>query len=320
LDHPQSGYERSHLRLMQARTRKLVEDGTIAKSLQNGSYDSGVLQETLDATLRGYSYDTQYGTFLRYSFLRSCSLENLTYRFFPEFADYKDVVKDWDGHFSDAPIDKLALRNSGDCDVTQRLERRFGHQVPQPLVEVYIRAGRTLHRMRDRGPTLDLPNWEQANQKLPPLIKKLDAELEAAAGVAVDCDSPQQVARLLYDVLEATPPEGVGRSTVKTVLEFIQATTKNARVAKSIGLVNQRRALGKMLSTYIRGYYRSAELNRGDLHTIWWLTGTITGRLRSGKGDRGDVAGIINFQNLANNPLLQNLLCSDKNWRKALDV
>ena len=319
LDHPQSQYERSHLFAMQARMKKLIEDGSIEKSLQNGSYDGHAVRDMLGATLRGYTYDTQYGTFLRYSFLRSCSLENLTYRFFPEFADYKDVVEEWDGHFIDAPIDKLALRNSGDCDITQRLEQRFGHQVKQPLVEVYIRAGKTLDKMRDRGPTLDMPNWEKADQALPPMIQKLDKELRDLSGnPRFDCDSAPQVAKLIYDTLDAAETEA-GRSTVKTVLEFIQATTKNPKVSKAIGLVNRRRALGKMSGTYVEGYKRSAELNNGDLHTIWWLTGTITGRLRSGKGDRGDAQGIINFQNLANNPLLQNLLCSDKNWRKALE-
>jgi uracil-DNA glycosylase family 4 len=319
LDHPQSGYERAHLKAMQERTRKLIEDAGLHKSLQNGTYDGDAVKETIGAKLRGYDYDTRYGTFLRYSFLRSCSLENLTYRFFPEFGDYKDVVKEWDGHFIDAPIDQLVLRNSGDCDITQRLEQRFGHQVRQPLVEVYIHAARTLEKMEKRGPVLDWPNWARANKALPPMIEKLDSTLQRIAEDAeFDCDSPQQVAELVYDKL-GLPVTEEGRTTIKTVLEYLQATTEDKAVGKALELINRRRAIGKIKSTYVNAFETSAKLNADELRTIWWLTGTITGRLRSGKGDKGEASGIINFQNLSTNPLLQTLLCSDKNWRTALE-
>jgi DNA polymerase I-like protein with 3'-5' exonuclease and polymerase domains len=268
----------------------------------------------LGATLRGYNYDTQYGTFLRYSSLRSCSLENLTYRFFPEFCDYKDTVAEWEGHFKDAPIDRLTLRNSGDCDITQRLEQRFGHKVRQALVEIYIHAAKTLNKMEARGPLLDTPNWEQAAHAVPPMIQKLDNQLVQMTGIkGFDADSPQQVAHYIYDILKL-PVTEAGRTTVKTVLEYLQATTNS----KVLGVINKRRAIGKMWSTYITGFKRSAELNNEELRTIWWLTGTVTGRLRSGKGDRAEAEGILNFQNFSNNPLLQSLVCSDKNWRKAL--
>jgi hypothetical protein len=40
--------------------------------------------------------------------------------------------------------------------------------------------------------------------------------------------------------------------------------------------------------------------------------------LRSGKGDKAEAEGVINFQNLHGNPLLKNLLVSDLDWRIAL--
>jgi uracil-DNA glycosylase family 4 len=318
LDHPASGYEPSHLKAMQERVKKLVEDTGLEKSLQNGTYDGDALRETLGATLKGYTYDTQYGTYLKYSWLRSCSLENLTYRFFPEFCDYKDVVEDWEGHYAKAPIDRLVLRNCGDCDITQRLEQRFGPQVRQPLVEVYIHAARTLRRMEERGPLLDWPNWNAANKIVPKMVRKLNDDLAMITDdPQFDCDSPQQVAHFLYDVLKL-PVTEAGRSTVKTVLEYLQATCDNPQANKAIGRINRRRAIGKLWNTYLKGFAKSAELHADMLHTIWWLTGTVTGRLRSGKGDRAEAEGILNLQNLSNNPLLQNLVCSDKNWRKAL--
>jgi uracil-DNA glycosylase family 4 len=328
LDHPEARYEPSHLKALQDRTCKLIEDHKILKSLQNGSYDGAVVKKTIGAELRGYEYDTQYGTFLRYSFLRSCSLENLTYLFFPEFCDYKDIVEEWEGgkygpHFADAPLEKLTLRNLGDCDVTQRLEQRFrdkrGSRVIQHLVEIYIHAAKTLDLMEDRGPLLDRPNWEKAMEAVPAMITTLDAELRMITNnESFDADSPYQVAHYLYDVLKLPETAEAGRSTNKTVMEYLQATCDNPKANIAISRINRRRVIGRLWSTYLKGFKTSADLYNDELHTIWWLTGTVTGRLRSGKGDRAEAEGILNMQNLANNPLLQNLVISDKNWRRAL--
>ena len=314
VDHPQSGYTSTHLQEMRERVAKLVADKDLQKSLQNGSYDTNVCQETLGVPLRGYTYDTQYGTYLRYSFLRSCSLENLTYRFFPEFCDYKDTVEEWSGHFADAPLDRLVLRNSGDCDITQRLEQRFSPQVRQALVTVYIHAAKTLDRMEERGPLLDWENWKKAEEVVPKMIAKLDRQLQQISGDPnFDCDSAVQVAHLLYDVLEI-PLTEEGRSTQKDVLRLLLAETGN----NTLDLIMKRRVLRVIWSTFLKGYATGARMHGGELRSIWHLTGAVTGRLRSGKGDRSELEGITNFQNLHGNPLLQNMLVSDHSWRKAL--
>ena len=316
LDHPGSGYSKSHAAEMRERVKKLVEDDTLKKAIQNGSYDTDQCWRFLGAKLRGYDYDTQYGTFLRYSYLRSCGLENLTYRFFPEFADYKDTVSEWSGNFANAPIDRLVLRNSGDCDITKRLEARFESQVSYPLVKVYINAGITLDKMERRGPLLDWQEWEKAKKIIPLMKQKLDRILQHVSGnPQFDCDAPQQVAHLVYDVLGMRQTEE-GRSTQKGVLELLMAESGDT----TMDVVIKRRGLGKIESTYLDGYATSARLNDDELRTIWWLTGAVTGRLRSGKGDKSEAEGIINFQNLHGNPLLQNLLVSDRNWRKVMDV
>jgi DNA polymerase len=315
LDHPEARYELSHAREMKQRVRKLVEDDSIKKSLHNGSYDSNQFRGLLQARLRGYDYDTMYGTYLRYSYLRSCSLENLTYRFFPEFCDYKDVTAGWEENFAKVPLDRLVLRNCGDCDVTKKLEERFAPQVPYPLMQVYIHAGFTLDSMENRGPLLDQEQWDKANKIVPKMIVKLDRKLQQISGEPTfDCDSPKQVAWLIYDVLKLPIPEE-GRSTKNDVLNQLAAVTGNP----TLEIIQKRRSLRVIQSTFLGGYARSAHLHGGELRTIWWLTGAVTGRLRSGKGDRAEAEGVVNFQNLHGNPLLQNLLVSDVNWRRALE-
>ena len=215
--------------------------------------------------------------------MNSCGLEPLTYRFFPEFADYKEVVSEWNDNFANAPIDRLTLRNCGDCDITQRLEQRFSPQVPHPLMKVYIHAGLTLALMEKRGPLLDWDSWNKAMEVVPKMAEILDRKLCQISGEEeFNVDAPDQVARLIYDTLGISPKEDSGRSTAKTVLELLLAETGHP----ALEIVMKRRGIGKIQGTYLENYATSARLHDDELRTIWWLTGAITGRLRSGGGDR----------------------------------
>ncbi len=321
LDHPESGHTARSLRYMQDRVKVLIEDVSIKKVLQNGAYDTDACREGLDARLRGYDYDTQYGTYLRYSFLRSCTLEDLTYLFFPEFCDYKDIVTPWlKAGFSKAPLDKLLLRNQGDVAVTKRLEARFSPEVRQPLVKVYIYTGITLHKMEKRGPILDWENWKKAEQVVPKMVAKLDRQLQHISGnPEFNCNAADQVAELIYDTLGVKPIEEGSRATGKTTLQHLEAETGH----QVFSLITVRRMLskigskddqtGELQGTYLANYAKSARMFDDELRTRWALTGAVTGRLRSsGVNDGG-----VNLQNLHNNPLLMNMLVSDRSWRKA---
>lgn len=313
LDHPESDPKASER--LKPRVAALMEDRTLRKSLHNGSYDSKQVARLLGARLRGYDYDTMYGTYLRFSYLRSCSLENLMFRFFPELADYKETTAEWEGNFANAPLERLFWRNCGDCEITQKLEQRFSPQVRQALVRVYIDAAFTLDAMEGRGPLLDWEQWKVAGAAIPKMAQKLDRMLQHISGRAdFDADSSQQVAWLVYDHL-GLPQTEAGRSTQKEILELLLAESGNS----ALDLVMKRRGIGKIKSTYLDGFANSARRHGGELHTIWWLTGAVTGRLRSGKGDRAEAEGIINMQNLHGNPLLQNMIVSDLNWRRALE-
>ena len=316
LDHPESGYSPKLLRLMKERVSGIVSDPKIRKTLQNGSYDANSVKETLGVPLRGFDYDTRYGTYLRFSFMRSFSLENLTYLFFPEFGDYKSIVDPYQPHFSNAPLDLLVHRNCGDCDITQRLEQKFSHEVRAPLVKVYVHAGNTLDKMEKRGPCLDWNEWNKAAKIVPKLIQKLNQQLQQIAeDPNFDCNSPEQVSWLLYDKLELPTYEESKRSTRADVLDRLQAETKDSSVILVIDLIRVHRTLSKIESTYLQNYAESAKLHDGELRTRWFLTGAVTGRLRSGgEGTKG----LINFQNLSGEKLIQNMLVSDTDWRKEM--
>lgn len=314
LDHPEAKHSRRVRQELVNGTAAILEDRSIEKTLQNGSFDDRELRKLIGTRLRGYTYDTQYGTYLRYSWMQAFGLEAQSTRFLPEFCGYKDMARAWGSNYADAPLDDLVPYNGADCDITKRLECLHAPYISLPLLQVYIHAAYTLDSMETRGPWLDWEKWEEAQRTVPKLLEEVDRHLAQVANRPdFNPSSAPQVAWLLYDCLKLPDLSGT-RGTGKDILELLTVKTNNPVP----GLIVKRRALAKIKNTYLDGYALSAKKHGGQLHTIWWLTGAVTGRLRSGRGDKGEEEGIINFQNLHGNPLLLNLLVSDLNWRKAL--
>jgi DNA polymerase-1 len=171
--------------------------------------------------------------------------------------------------------------------------------------------------MEKRGPCLDWNEWKKAGEIVPKLIKKLNQQLQQIAGDPnFEASSPEQVGWLLYDKLRLPIYEESKRSTRSDVLDRIQAETDDRAVILIIDLIRSHRTLAKIESTYLENYAESAKMHDGELRTRWFLTGAVTGRLRSGGDGK---PGFINFQNLSGEKLIQNMLVSDPNWRKALE-
>ena len=322
LFHPEAPQTKSRLLPLLASLREILEDPAIPKIMQHGSYDVTQILRLLRIRVQGYVFDTQYASYLRHSQLRTYGLDSLVGYFFQEFADYKLMVEDWltkndlagtTGNFSKVPLDRLVPYNCADCDLTKRIEAKIRDKVSLALLQVYIHTAFTLEGMEQRGPLLDWEAHQKLTEAIDPAIEKLKRRLQQAADdLEFNPNTPQQIAKLLFDKLGL--PQIEGRSTGKEVLEALMLQTDS----KIPQMVLDYRTLTKMKSTYLVGYLKSAEAHNGEIHTIWWLTGAISGRLRSGKGDSAEAEGIVNMQNLHGNALLQNLLVSDKNWRLAL--
>ena len=321
IDHPEANLSPSIRKEIIRRVATLLDDPTIRKCLQHGNYDCSTLQQILHMRVRGYDYDTQYGTFLKYSFMRSLGLEEQVLRFLPEFCEYKHMVDEYHPNLANAPLDLLVTYNCADCDATKRLEERFSPQVNNALVQVYANCAFTLDDMETRGPFLDWEHLAEIEKRLPGEIEKLDRALQHVSGDPEFNTGSQKVEILLYDTLgfpditgERARDQPMKRGTDKEVLERLAAQT-GSPVPE---MIKRRRALGVVQSTYCVGYAASARQHNGQVRTVWKLTGAVTGRLRSGKGEKAEAQGVVNLQNIHGNPLLQNMLVSDPAWRKAL--
>lgn len=312
LNHPENANNPDLPYLLKS-VKGIIEDPAVEKVLQHGSSDKEDLMKFAGMHLRGYTYDVQYAAYLKNSNLRTYSLGAIGARMFPEFGPWKTMLDKWSGHYANAPLSELVPYNCADCDVTKRSETRDAPYVSAALVKVYIHDAIVLDKMEQRGPLLDREAWKRVYEVIPKMLEDTKRQLCQIAGKRdFNPNTPADIAWLLFDKLKL--PEISGRSTNNETLNLLILET-DSPVPK---LVIRHRTLHTMKTTFLDGYARSADINNGELRTIWWLTGAATGRLRSGKGDRGEAEGVINFQNCHGNPLLQNLLVSDLNWREAL--
>lgn len=299
--------------------KRLISDPSIKKILQHGSYDVPQLKKLENVRLRGYDYDSQYAAYLYNSNRRSYSLESISRFWFQEFADYKSMVAPY-SNFADVPLDILVPYNCADCDITKRTEQRTKDRISHALLKVYINVAFVLDKMEARyGPVLDLAAHRRLSEEVPKILEPLDQQLRIASGKPeFNAGSPAQVAWLLYEHMGLPRPiDKDGNETNATGEEELILLAQHTNNSVPLTIVKNR-TLRTIRGTFLGGYAKSAAKNGGELRTVWWLTGAATGRLRSGKGESAELEGIVNFQNLHGNPLLQGLLVSDQDWRRAL--
>jgi DNA polymerase-1 len=170
--------------------------------------------------------------------------------------------------------------------------------------------------MEDRGPALDHKYFKLVKKVVPKRAEDLLLKLrQMADDPEFNPASPVQCLDVIYDKLGLpVVDEEEGRNTKEETLKIISAQSKHPFPQDLLDY----RMYSKMDSTYLKGYKRSADMNGGELRTKWFLTGAVTGRLRSG-GTKEGFKGKVNMQNLHGNPFLQNLLISDHNWRLVLE-
>lgn len=327
LDHPGNNLDENRRAAVWEVLREYLEDDRWEKIWHYGSYDVDRLFELAGIQCRGYTFDTTYAHYLRRTYIRSHGLAAIALQDFPDFAGYKDVVASYHsmpGGLANCPIPILSRYNAADAILTKLIELQIRDEVNPNLVRIYVGAGLTLRRMEDRGPRLDRTLFQEAERLIPAKVKALRDEIRIMADdPSLNPNGSGVIAEVMYDKLglptlsdvsPETAREGQDRSTAEDVLSIIAAATQHPFPTAVMAY----RKYAKMVSTYLKGYGRSADLHQGQVCTKWFLTGAVTGRLRSG-GAKDGVAGVVNLQNLHGSPYLQNLLVSDVDWPRVLN-
>lgn len=161
-----------------------------------------------------------------------------------------------------------------DAWTVYRLYERLREQLEQiftwygySLFDVFTRFEmpftRVLFGMERRGVLLDRDYLKEIEPIVVAEMTRVGTQLNQLAGFPVNPNSPKQLQKLLFDVLELEPLEKTksgALSTAKPVLKQYAADGVEAA-----GLVLEYRSLSKLLGTYIRGLMKRAD-DEGRVH------------------------------------------------------
>ena len=312
VDHPETKLKRRSevIQLL----ANFMEDPKARKIMHYGNSDSEAFQKMLGIKVQGYTYDTLYAEYLTYSNRRSYALAEIAQVRFPEFAGYKEIVADFRDNLARTPRKLLTPYNGADCDLTKRIELSTKDRVNLALLRIYVYVAFVIQRMQTHGPKLDFKHADYVESVLPKRVKALDEKLKLLAGnPEFNPRSPKQVANVMYNVLKIPKVLVRGEEDDGTALGLLEILAQEHDFPK---LEIEFRKDVKM-EDYLKGFKKSANAHGGEVRTIWWLTGTSTGRLRSGSGGNKN-ENVVNLQNTHGDPLIENLLISDVRWRDIL--
>jgi len=286
-----------------------------------GSSDFTGIKDILGINIKNYWLDTNYTTYLSWPDIKRYGLDNLSREKVPEFSNYKEIIKEYlvkDKHnYATIPLKVMKWYNGADVDVTKRLEiltrkpllKRSPHS--KPLLKTYRNVAFTLTDITPRGPYYDYKYGrifkKELKQKLKTDLRKLH---KYAGSKDFNPRSPIQVKKVIYEDLGLPQLEvkrKIGRTDENTI-KVLQAQNPHP----FLNALLDYRGLEKLRSQ-LAGYKLSADTYEGRVRTIWWLTGAITGRLRSGGKDE---KSIVNLQNLPKDPIIKNIFISDSKWRR----
>jgi len=316
LDHPRVEMSNADRSAVKAVVKKLLQHSH-SKIMQHGAYDCRIIRELLGVEVVGFDFDTEFGSYFVDTLARKYGLKAVVSRMIPEFTGWKRIIEpevsvEEGYHLAKLPLDKLVLYTGADVDLTKRVEVKVRNKVPASLVKVYAQASQVFDGMEQAGPWCDLHHCERLLNLYEPLRDKALVALQVLADDSeFNPGSHVQVAKLVFEKLGL--PRVKGNSVDKHVIAELKLQDKHSGLDPLLKFRSSTKLVERVLA-----FQRSAGMHKGRLSTIWWLTGTRTGRASSGGGDEGNKKGHTNLQNIPTEPDLRDAVVSDPEWRAKL--
>ncbi len=212
---------------------------------------------------RGFGEDVMLYAFLLYADPAGCGLETLAQRFLDR---------------------KLEAGVEAQADCVLALARRLGAELDaRGLRELYTRLELplvpVLARMERAGIRVDPAELRRLSELMDTEITRLTGEIHALAGRAFNINSPQQLAKVLFEELKLPAPVRYGRQkTVSTAADVLEELAVEHPIAR---LVLEYRQLAKLKGTYVDALPALINPRTGRVHTSFNQAGAATGRLSS---------------------------------------
>jgi len=261
----------------------VLADPKIATIGHNLKFDIQVLNRH-GLPLSGPLYDTMIASYLLDPSRRSHKLGDLAEEFLERrLADFSEVTgSKKEGSF--ARVDLEAARDycCGDVAAASRLWEIFAPKIKELglfklFSEVEMALVPILARMEEVGILVDQELLRQLSMEFGEELRRLETRIFELAGEEFNVNSPQQLARVLFEKLKL--PRGrktkTGYSTDISVLE------KLAQYHDLPATIIQHRNLAKLKHTYVDKLASMVDPETGRIHSSFNQAVTATGRLSS---------------------------------------
>lgn len=214
-------------------------------------------------------------------------------------------------------LSKLARYNAKDADYTLRLYYWLKEELKKPenrrtlrlFTKLVMPASRTLTYVELNGIWIDRERLETRTAEVSRKLEGIDEELSELAGVRANWNSTKQLGEVMFNrldlpVLDIT--KGGKPSTKESVLLQLRKTHPFAEK------LLEWRQWTKYKSTYLDNWREQLD-SGGRIHPNYKVTGTVTGRLSSGK-EEGQRGRGLNVQQVPRNPYIRGILGAPAGW------
>ena len=268
--------------------RPIMENNDIPKTGQNAKFDMLVLKRH-GIEVQGLVCDTMIAAHLLKPEARSYKLDNLSI----EYLNYRMVpIEDLIGKgknqisMAEVELDKAGFYAAEDADIAWQLTDIFQKQLQNSGLDHFFKKIElpllsVLMDMEYQGTYVEKEMLEKMSIELGEKIENLSKEIIKEAGIEFNINSTQQLANILFDVLNLRKVKQ--RSTAESVLEVL----RNEHPLP--GMILNYRKINKLKNTYLDALPPLVNNDTGRIHTTFGQTIASTGRLSSSNP---------NFQNI----------------------
>lgn len=216
------------------------------------------------------------------------------------------------------PLGKLARYNAKDADYTLRLYYNFRKELLKKSNARTLRlftlllmpASRTLTEVERNGLWVDQERLKKRRIQVSKKLEDLNRSLTKIAGYELNWNSTQQVAELLFGKLKLPLIEMTAGGAPSSKESVLLRLRKHHPVAAQL---LEWRKWSKYKSTYLERWAEIKDKN-DRLHPNYKITGTVTGRLSSGK-EEGSKGRGLNVQQIPRDPLIRSIIGAPPGWR-----
>ncbi|MCP3921948.1 MAG: DNA polymerase I [Desulfobacterales bacterium] len=266
--------------------KEILEDPSIKKTGQNIKYDYIVFSK-YGIELKGIEFDSIIASYIinpakRVHSLDELAMDYLGHKTIPyekvagkgsnQVTFDKVLIEDATNYSCEDADLALKLRNVLYKELEKRDQLKLFNDIEMPLMPV-------LMKMEKNGIKIDLEKLQNLSLKLENSLKEKEELIYSMAGEEFNINSPTQLGRILFEVLELPVKKKTKKKTGYST--DVDVLTELSDKHELPALVLQYRSISKLKSTYTDALQEVANPETSRVHTSFNQTVTVTGRLSS---------------------------------------